>query len=149
MCITFQLHEKKWDTLRNMNEWRRTNKYDSDQIAKRNVISSIQNTYWPVRIVFERIRADEIDVVQELFGAVVFVYVHFGHHGLEVHRLLNYIQIVRNLGKNIWRWHLAQWQCVNDSTLFILSNDFLLIISLVQSTSYFNSIMNQISFLPP
>lgn len=51
-----------------------------------------------VWIVFQSVAADEVDVHQEVLHCQVLLGVNLGHHGGEVHRLANHLQVV---------WHLT------------------------------------------
>lgn len=51
----------------------------------------------PVGIIFQRVGAYQIDIVQKVLGAIIFVHVYLRHHSLEVHRLFDNVQIIRHL----------------------------------------------------
>lgn len=54
-----------------------------------------------VRIVFQSVTADEVNVPQEVLHSQVLVRVNLGHGGGQVHRLPNDLQVVRHLTRKV------------------------------------------------
>ena len=50
-----------------------------------------------IRIVFQSIPADKINIIEEVLDSLILMQIYLWHHGRQVHGLGNYVKVIRNL----------------------------------------------------